>query len=132
MPIDSLLMMLVLLCPAVKGLTGRNAGVGSNETAVWTKSDDWPYKRAEVIQTLQHREKRQLVFVRYPSPEWNVGMEWVYNGADIDGQRVVFAHDLGSGENAKLLEYYRDREAWLVNVKPEKEYSIASYSLASH
>jgi hypothetical protein len=132
MPIGSLLVMLVLLYPAVKSLTGRNAGVGSNEAAVWTKSDDWPYRRAEMIQTLQHREKRQLVFVRYPSPEWDVGVEWVYNGADIDGQRVVFAHDLGSDENAKLLEYYRDREAWLVNVKTEKEYSIASYSLASH
>ncbi len=39
--------------------------------------------------------------------------EWVYNGADIDASRVVWARDLGA-ENKKLLRYYPDRTAWLL------------------
>jgi len=38
--------------------------------------------------------------------------DFVYNGADIDGQRVVWARDLG--DNRALLAYYRDRRAWRV------------------
>ena len=54
------------------------------------------------------------MIVRYPNTSWNVGEEWVYNGADIDRQRVVFAHDLGAEEDRKLLAYYPDRKAWLL------------------
>ena len=39
--------------------------------------------------------------------------EWVYNGADIDAQDIIWAHDLGAVENARLLEYYKDRKIWL-------------------
>jgi hypothetical protein len=39
--------------------------------------------------------------------------EWVYNGADIDNQEVIWAHDLGDQENKRLLEYYKDRKIWL-------------------
>jgi hypothetical protein len=40
--------------------------------------------------------------------------EWVYNGADIDGQRVVWARDLGDSENQKLEHYYPDRKLLLL------------------
>jgi hypothetical protein len=36
------------------------------------------------------------------------------NAADIDGARAVWACDLGAVENEKLLHYYPDRTAWLV------------------
>jgi hypothetical protein len=63
---------------------------------------------------------RQLVFVRY-WPKHTV-TEWVYNGADIDRQTVVFARDLGAAENEKLLAYYPDRNAWLLepDARPPK------------
>jgi hypothetical protein len=38
--------------------------------------------------------------------------EWVYNSADIDAQDVVWANDLGSAENAALVDYYKDRKIW--------------------
>ncbi len=37
--------------------------------------------------------------------------DFVYNGADIDHQRVIWARDLGP-RNAALRAYYRDRKFW--------------------
>lgn len=55
---------------------------------------------------------KQLVFVRY-WPKHTV-TEWVYNGANIDSQAVVFARDLGAPENEQLRSYYPDRRVWLL------------------
>ena len=74
----------------------------------------WPNRRAALIERLSAMERRQLVIVRYPSPDWNIIEEWVYNSADIDHQRVVFAHDLGMPQNRALLRYYPDRTAMLL------------------
>ena len=46
-----------------------------------------------------------LVFVRY-APQHIFQEEWVWNAADIDGARVVWARDLGPEEDRKLLAYY--------------------------
>ena len=35
-------------------------------------------------------------------------------GADIDGARIVWAGDLGPGENDALRRYYPDRTVWLL------------------
>ena len=63
---------------------------------------------------------KQLVFVRY-GPRHGFE-EWVHNRADIDASRVVWARDLGAVENEKLLRYYPDRAAWLLepDARPPK------------
>jgi len=71
-----------------------------------------PDGRIGVNDTLSKLPGKQLVFVRY-WPKHEV-TEWVYNGADIDRQTAVFARDLGAVENEKLLSYYADRKAWLL------------------
>ena len=38
----------------------------------------------------------------------------MYNKADIDGTKVVWARDMGFSENEELLRYFKDRRAWLV------------------
>jgi hypothetical protein len=75
---------------------------------------NWPYRRAALIERLSKLDRRQLVIVRYPAPDWHIMEEWVYNGADIDGERVVFAHDLGTEQDRALLDYYPDRTALLL------------------
>jgi len=40
--------------------------------------------------------------------------EWVYNGADIDDQKVVWAQDMGPAENEELIRYYKHRDVWLL------------------
>ena len=53
------------------------------------------------------------VVVRY-GPGHDVHDEGVYNGADIDGARVVWARDMGDERNARLTEHFRGRTVWLL------------------
>jgi hypothetical protein len=69
-----------------------------------------PARRIFVAQELEKIPGQLLVFVRY-LPQHIFQDEWVYNAADIDGARVVWARDLGAEENEKLLRYYPERTA---------------------
>ena len=70
-------------------------------------------RRRGVAGQLAGLSGQQLVFVHY-WPQHPFQEEWVYNAADIDASRVVWARDLGTGENEKLRRYYPDRKAWLL------------------
>ena len=72
-----------------------------------------PESRSEVSRQLAQIPGKLLVFVRY-WPGHIFQQEWVYNDADIDASRVVWAHDLGAAENEKLLRYYPGRAAMLL------------------
>jgi hypothetical protein len=72
-----------------------------------------PAARIAVDQQIAAIPGKVLVFVRY-YPQHIFQEEWVYNRADIDGSRVVWARDLGASENEKLLAYYHDRSAGLL------------------
>jgi hypothetical protein len=71
-----------------------------------------PVGRIAVNRELAQAPGKQLVFVRY-WPKHTL-TEWVYNGAEIDRQTVVFARDLGAEEDEVLKRYYPDRTAWLL------------------
>jgi hypothetical protein len=71
-----------------------------------------PERRIAVKQQLEQAPGDLLVFVRY-APQHIFQEEWVWNAADIDSARVVWACDLGPDENAKLLAYYPNRTALL-------------------
>ena len=80
-----------------------------------------PERRVAINQELMKIPGKLLVFVRY-SPQHIFQDEWVYNAADIDGARIVWARDLGANENEKLQHYYPDRAVWLLepDVQPPK------------
>jgi hypothetical protein len=69
-------------------------------------------ERPKVIDYLRRQDGKQLVIVRYSS-DHALAEEWVYNAADIDGSKIVWARDMGPARNVELLRYYRDRKAWL-------------------
>jgi hypothetical protein len=71
-----------------------------------------PEGRIAIHNQLAQASGKHLVFVRYGSR--HTFSEWVYNAADIDAARVVWARDLGPEENQKLLRYYPDRNIWLL------------------
>ncbi|MGP0071590.1 MAG: hypothetical protein ACLPWF_06610 [Bryobacteraceae bacterium] len=71
-----------------------------------------PQGRIAIRRQLDAAPGQQLVFVRYwPQHRFE---EWVHNAADIDRARMVWARDLGTEENQKLLRYYPNRAAWLL------------------
>jgi len=77
----------------------------------------WPpgnVDRANIQHTLESSTAPQLVIVRY-SANHIVDYEWVYNHADIDGSKVVWARDMGDGKNQELLQYFKNRQAWMLD-----------------
>jgi hypothetical protein len=68
--------------------------------------------RAQALAQFEALAGDQLVFVRY-NQYHNTDNEWVYNRADIDKARVVWARDMGDTGNAELLRYFPHRRAWL-------------------
>jgi hypothetical protein len=77
----------------------------------------WPrgnLARAGALNTLQHTPGQHLVLVRY-SKTHNFDHEWVYNAADIDAAKVVWARDMGERDNQELLQYFRKRKVWRVD-----------------
>ncbi|HZI80632.1 MAG TPA: hypothetical protein VFD69_14015 [Vicinamibacterales bacterium] len=70
------------------------------------------YARTAVVNYLMKTGPRHLVLVRY-SPQHSLHLDWVRNGADIDGSPIVWAHDLGEAQDRELISYYQGRKVWL-------------------
>lgn len=95
------------------------------QTLLWLKTRkweysrrDWDWQRAQMIKRLESEGGKHLIFVRY-GPKQSVHNDWVHNGADIDGSKVIWARDMGKEENKKLIEYFRDRKVWLIEAENE-------------
>lgn len=87
----------------------------------WYGPDVFSSDRASVLRQLQQDPGQQLAIVRY-SPTHEPLDEWVYNAADIDDSKVIWARDLGAAANRKLIEHYSHRKVWLVQPdRPQKE-----------
>jgi hypothetical protein len=71
-------------------------------------------QRAKVQQELESIPGRQLAIVRYPPQHNPLSVEWVYNAADIDSAKVVWARDMTPALNRELIGYFKDRRMWLV------------------
>jgi branched-subunit amino acid transport protein AzlD len=68
--------------------------------------------RAKALAQLEALPGDQLVMVRY-NRYHSTANEWVYNRADIDTARIVWARDMGDSGNAELLRYFPQRRVWL-------------------
>jgi hypothetical protein len=77
----------------------------------WPRGD---LKRAVILHQLENSAAEHLILVSY-RPDHEPAREWVYNAADIDHAKVVWAHDLGEQENQELLLYFRNRKIWRVH-----------------
>lgn len=83
--------------------------------------------RMQIEKGLELLPEKQLVIVRYAA-DHNSLDEWVYNAADIDRSKVIWAREMDQAENLELIHYYKDRTVWLVqpDTKPAK---VSLYSL---
>jgi hypothetical protein len=85
----------------------------SHWTDRWYGPDHFGTERARVQADFEHMPGRQLVIVQY-SDRHNPLDEWVYNAADIDDAKVVWAREMDNTDNRELTRYFRDRTVWLV------------------
>jgi hypothetical protein len=69
--------------------------------------------RAAIIEQLSHTPGKHLVVVRYEE-DHNVHDDWVFNGADIDGAKVLWARETNPQQDARLFAYFKDRKIWLI------------------
>ena len=69
--------------------------------------------RQRIVAQLNALPDGELVLVRY-RPDHDPMAEWVYNDAEIDHAKIVWARDLGHDQNEELLRYYSSRRVWLL------------------
>jgi len=92
----------------------------------------WPHgnlERASWLRSLESLPEEQLVIVHY-APDHKPDNEWVYNAADIDHAKVVWARDMGEKANQELLQYFRNRKVLMLypDESPIRSESIPSPS----
>jgi hypothetical protein len=67
------------------------------------------------------------VLVRYKPDHDVLSEEWVYNEADIDHSKVIWARDMNPRANQELLRYYPSRKVWLIEADAAPP-SLQSYT----
>jgi hypothetical protein len=77
--------------------------------------------RAVIENQLKSTPGKHLIVVRYEE-DHNIHDEWVFNGAEIDNAKVLWARELSPEQNAKLFAYFKDRQIWLVTPDSDNTY----------
>lgn len=70
-------------------------------------------ERTRVMRELSRLPEKHLVIVEY-SPQHDPANEWVYNSADIDASKIVWAREIPGMDLAPLLHYFQGRKVWVV------------------
>ncbi len=69
--------------------------------------------RDDVTAVLERTPGKHLVFVKY-SADHCFCEEWVFNGADIKSQRIVYARPYTPESDAALAKYLDDHDVWVI------------------
>jgi len=77
-----------------------------------TENPKFP-ERTAIIALLNGIGGLHLVFTMNGTDQ-NI-FDWVYNAADIDASKIVWARDLGPAKNQELIDYYKNRTVWMVD-----------------
>ena len=79
--------------------------------------------REDVTAILQKTPGKHLVFVKYSADHCSCD-EWVFNGADIRNQRIVYARPYTPESDAALARYLNDHDVWVIE-PDEQPYRLA-------
>ena len=94
---------------------------------MWYGPDLFGTERANIEFGLEQLPGKQLVFVR-DSPNRYPLDQWVYNAADVDDSKVVWAWEMDAANNRELMEFYGVRKAWLIKMDTQPA-TISPYPL---
>jgi hypothetical protein len=104
--------------------TAVNVARGICDPLLWPCEGD--PSRAAIADKLAHTPGKHLIVVRY-TDDHNIHDEWVFNGAEIDNAKVLWARELDPEQNAELFAYFKDRTIWLVTPDTDNTY-LAPYT----
>ena len=106
----------VILAGTLGSLYALEAGGTSflHEHYSWCFAKPGNLERARIARQLEGTAGRHLVLLRY-GPHHEPYTEWVYNRADIDGAKVVWAREMDAERNRALIEYFSGRQVWLLD-----------------
>jgi hypothetical protein len=124
-PVGAALTRAAVVCLALDAAIHVSQGVC--DPLPWTCKGD--PSRAAIVERLSYTPGKHLIIVQYPEG-YNVHDDWVFNGAEIDGAKVLWARETNPQQNQKLLDYFNDRQIWLI--KPEEDNTeLLPYPLAA-
>ncbi len=85
----------------------------------WCCRVDANKAKLQVAKQIEQIDGPHLVLVRAKKDPYNFE-QWIYNAAEIDAARIVWARDLGPEKNAELRRYFQNRKVWMLdpNVDP--------------
>ncbi|HEX3375540.1 MAG TPA: hypothetical protein VHS29_01690, partial [Candidatus Acidoferrales bacterium] len=72
-----------------------------------------PSERTAIEERLKILPGEHLVLVKYSSKH-KVDEEYVYNDADIDESKTVWARQIPGLDIRPLLSYFRNRDVWVI------------------
>ena len=95
---------------------------------VWNRlieknAEGWFRDRERIIAQLEATPGSHLVIVRYAAAH-NPNREWVYNSADPERSKVLWARAMTPELDRALLAHFRDRTAWLLEADSPKPQTI--------
>jgi len=99
--------------------TGINVVRHVCDPLFWTCEGD--PSRTAIANKLEQTPGKHLIIVRY-AEDHNIHDEWVFNGAEIDDAKVLWAREINPEQDAKLLTYFKDRKIWLVTPDTDNTY----------
>jgi hypothetical protein len=130
----ALVRMALAICFVMAGirLCARPLGIVTFERpqsewmGMWYGPDPFGAKRSEIQQQLEGLPGKHLLLVRYGTNHFPDD-EWVYNSPDIAHSKVIWAREMDKLNNDQLIDFYRDRQVWLV--QPDKsEATLVPYT----
>jgi hypothetical protein len=99
---------LILLLAVVALLPSLHGNIKKNNAS-------WHVQRARMLQQLEKEDGKHLIVVSYGHGH-SVHDEWVYNRADIDSAPVIFARAMNNKQDCQLVEYFKSRRIWSLDV----------------
>lgn len=93
--------------------------VNNARNYIATPKVDWQWQKAAFLHELEETAGKHLVMVHYET-DHNPHHEWVYNRADIDGAKVVWAREMTPEKDKALIDYFQDRKVWVLEADAEK------------
>jgi hypothetical protein len=84
-----------------------------DSSSPFTRSRPWAWERQRIISDLERTSDFHLVIVHY-SKTHDANHEWVFNRADIDASKVVWAREIPGLDLHPLVNYFHARKIWIL------------------